>query len=131
MSIEIQKQFVADARAAGFEVRTYSGRFYYHGFGVDAASPDELVDAVSCSLNKDSMGRGVILYPTSGVSEEEMYELAKELQVGEDDEDENLCNRCGVDDIVYERWGSRDEKDGPEGLCSDCYDDANEEDDDE
>lgn len=89
MSEEIQRQFVEDCMEAGYYPRTYSGRFYYHGFGVVTNDPESVRTACRCSLNSDSMGMDVILYPTQGVSREEMDQLAEELHiVDEDDWDE-------------------------------------------
>lgn len=100
---QILRKFVADCRAAGFKPRPYAGRGYYFGFGVDANQDDCLSDvppsptdadvmrATSCDLRRDSMGKGIILYPTASLaSSAEMYTLAEELGLI-DDPDKAVC----------------------------------------
>jgi hypothetical protein len=57
------KQFKSDMTAAGFEVRPYSGRFYYNGLGVITGDYEAVVRATNLTLNYDSCGLDKIVYP--------------------------------------------------------------------
>ncbi len=84
MNTDTQRQFVKDMQNLGLQVCTYNGRYFYHGFGVVTDDPDEVVRETTCVLQQDTMGRRVIIYPSAGITEEEMNELAKEFGINED-----------------------------------------------
>ena len=63
---ESQQQFKEDMENEGFDVEYYCGRFYYHGYAVRCDSEDEhrVIRATKVDLKTDSMGKGLILYPS-------------------------------------------------------------------
>jgi hypothetical protein len=82
-SVNTQRRFVEQCRDAGLEPYTYNGRNYYHGFGVTVDSEHEVRDAVGrMRLQRDSMGRRLVVYPCAGIPETDMLKLADELGVG-------------------------------------------------
>ena len=59
------QQFSLDMEAAGFDVREYNGRFFYHGPAA-VVDRDQLQDAIRATgvpLQWDNMGRDWIVYP--------------------------------------------------------------------
>lgn len=64
---EVGNVFVQDMEAAGFEVRQYSGRFFWQGPAVNAGDHEEflaVIRATEVPVQWDNMGKGWIVYPT-------------------------------------------------------------------
>jgi hypothetical protein len=59
-------KFATEAAEAGLEVERYRGRCYYDGPAVRADSADEVLRYVTVRCQQDSMGLGVIVYPSGG-----------------------------------------------------------------
>lgn len=59
--------FVAEVESKGFEVEHYRGRFFWEGPAVrcDISDYPRLVRATSMTLQHDSMGLGMIVYPVA------------------------------------------------------------------
>ena len=70
-------QFIDDMEEAGFDVRHYSGRWFYQG---PAVSVDDLQDAMSetkISVGWDNLGMGFIVHPAVSDSDLELKERPK------------------------------------------------------
>ena len=62
---ERYQQFQEDMEKAGYEVREYSGRFYYNGPAVDCDNDEfqEVLSSTKVACQWDAMGLGKIVYP--------------------------------------------------------------------
>lgn len=65
-----QQRFNDEMEEAGFDVELYCGRYYYHGYAVRGDDEQELIRATGVHLSIDSMGKGVIVYPSSESSKD-------------------------------------------------------------
>jgi hypothetical protein len=79
-AIDVQKKFKADMQAAGYPVRTYAGRGFYFGYAVKVKldgefDKDDVIRATKIKLRSDSLGKGVVMYPTVGVTESQFTSL--------------------------------------------------------
>lgn len=58
-------RFRADMKAAGYQVRHYDGRNFYHGPAVVVPSYrlQDVIRATTVRIQTDSLGRNLIVYP--------------------------------------------------------------------
>ncbi|HEX2880959.1 MAG TPA: hypothetical protein VHO25_15615, partial [Polyangiaceae bacterium] len=91
MAVSMQRAFAQDMTTAGFDLQPYHGRYFFRGLAVTVNSRAEVgiaLSSTSVQLQQDEMGKGWILYPSLGVSEQQLDELIVEyVHFDEDGED--------------------------------------------
>lgn len=90
----VHEKFTDDMKDAGYEIRDYSGRFFWKGPSVHTSRKEgidlqDIIRATDVKLQTDGMGLDLVVYPVAGPKAE--YKEPERC----DECGEVLCSTCG------------------------------------